>query len=118
MKPIAFAIAAATFALSAGTASAQYIQKVPTSGGIVISPGYGYGGYSQPGYGFGSSYYTPGYSQSYYAPPVVVGGYRHPSYGFGHYDYIPGHFDRHGNHYHYHPGHYDYHAPGTRAPRH
>jgi hypothetical protein len=113
MKPFAFAIAAAvTFALSAGTASAQYIHKVPTYGGY---GGYKYGGYN---YGYTLPGYNYGYSQSFYTPPAVVGGYRHPSFGYGHYDYIPGHYDYHRGHYDYHPGHYDYHAPGHRAPRH
>lgn len=129
MKALAFGlIAAATVALSASSASAQIVYG-GSGHRVVVSPGFGggFGGYAQPGLGygtslynpgFGSSLYSPGFGRSLYTPPVVVSGYRHPSFGFGHYDYIPGHLDRHGNHYHYHPGHLHYHAPGTRSPRH
>lgn len=118
MRTFAFGlIAAAAVALSADSASAQYVVNPGLGRGVVVTPGYGYGGVSSslytPGFGYGRSLYTPGYGSPVYGP-----GYRHPSHGFGHFDYVPGHFDRHGNHYHYHPGHYDYHAPGHRGPRH
>jgi hypothetical protein len=118
MRTLAFGlIAAAAVALSAGSASAQFVVNPGVGRGVVVTPGYGTSlytpGFVQPGLGYGRSLYTPGFGS-----PVYGSGYRHPSYGFGHFDYVPGHFDRHGNHSHYHPGHYDYHAPGTRTPRH
>ncbi len=139
MRTLTFGLVAATaVALSATSATAQFIVH-PGAGhgrGVVVSPGYGssgwggsqfapqYGrslyspGFAQPGFGYGRSLYSPGFGGSPYGNSFYGGGNRHPSYGFGHFDYVPGHFDRHGNHYHYHPGHYHYHAPGTRAPRH
>lgn len=113
-------VAAAAFALSAGTASAQYVvrgghthgggyaQPAPSYGGYGNYGG-GYGGYAQPApsYGnYGGSGYAPNYGGGYTPAPR------------GHYDYVPGHFDRHRGHYDYHPGHYDYHRNGTRGPRH
>jgi hypothetical protein len=122
MKLAAFGLAAiAAVALSAGSASAQYVVRgghQHHNHGVVVSPGFGgysgYRGFSQPsfGYGYGSSLYNPGFGGGFGG-----GGFYNP-YPRGHFDYVPGHFDYHRGHYHYHPGHYHYHVPGTRGPRH
>ena len=135
MRLFAFGLSAiAAFALSADTASAQYVvrgghthgggyaQPAPSYGGYgnyggsQYGSGYGnyggsqYGGYGNYGGGYGGSQYTPNYGG--------FGGGGYAPVQRGHYDYVPGHFDRHRGHYDYHPGHFDYHAPGTRGPRH
>lgn len=118
-------VAAAAFALSAGTASAQYVVRGGHThgGGVVVSPGYG--GYVQPAPSFGGSLYTPGFGGSVYVGPRSTpnyGGYG--GYGGytpaprGHLDYVPAHLDPHRGHLDPVPAHYDAHRPGTRSPRH